>query len=84
MRPASKPVCGSQRPFASTHVLIQLNGSPYEAPAALTVAELLQQLEMVRHVAVEVNEEVVPRALHAETPLRSGDRVELVTLVGGG
>jgi sulfur carrier protein len=48
------------------------------------VAELLQRLDAIRHVAVEVNEEVVPRARHATIQLREGDRVELVTLVGGG
>jgi thiazole synthase len=35
-------------------------------------------------VAVEVNGEVVPRAMHATRPLRDGDRVEMVTFVGGG
>ena len=36
------------------------------------------------HVAVEVNLELVPRARHAEQILAEGDRVEIVTLVGGG
>jgi sulfur carrier protein len=35
-------------------------------------------------VAVEVNLEVVPRDRHAETTLHDGDRLEVVTLVGGG
>ena len=35
-------------------------------------------------VAVAVNLEVVPRALHATTALKDGDRVELVRAVGGG
>ena len=37
-----------------------------------------------RPVAVEVNLELVPRRLHADRPLAEGDRVEIVTLVGGG
>ena len=37
-----------------------------------------------RRVAVEVNGEVVPRRRHAEQPLADGDRIEIVTLVGGG
>jgi sulfur carrier protein len=36
------------------------------------------------HVAVELNLEVVPRAQHSSTALREGDRLEVVTLVGGG
>jgi sulfur carrier protein len=35
-------------------------------------------------VAVEVNREVVPRNRWAETPLRDGDRLEIVHFVGGG
>ena len=35
-------------------------------------------------VAVEVNRELVARARRAEHPLRPGDAIELVTLVGGG
>ena len=37
-----------------------------------------------RRVAVERNREVVPRAQHATTVLAAGDRLELVTFVGGG
>ncbi len=35
-------------------------------------------------VAVELNREVVPKKLHDQTPLKDGDTLELVTLVGGG
>ncbi len=52
---------------------------------ALTVAALLEELGIEsRHVAVEVNLQLVPRAMHAERQLHSGDRLEVVTLVGGG
>ena len=37
-----------------------------------------------RQIAVERNQEIVPRAEHATTPLAEGDRVEIVTMVGGG
>lgn len=37
-----------------------------------------------RHVAVEVNCELVPRRVFDTAALREGDRVEIVTLVGGG
>jgi sulfur carrier protein len=35
-------------------------------------------------VAVEVNLELVPRQNHAQHLLAEGDRLEIVTLVGGG
>ncbi len=64
---------------------IQVNGRPQQVPAGITVTVLLGELKVTQpHVAVELNLEVVPRARHAETLLQEGDRVEVVTLVGGG
>ena len=49
------------------------------------MADLLAELDLnVRHVAVELNLELVPRAQHADCPLSEGDQLEVVTLVGGG
>jgi sulfur carrier protein len=62
-----------------------LNGSPREIPDGTTVATLLEQLGLAaRGVAVEVNYDVVSRQQHAEVRLRDGDRLEIVTFVGGG
>jgi sulfur carrier protein len=64
---------------------IEVNGQPREVDDGTTVARLLGELEVAQpHVAVELNLEVVPRACHAETVLHDGDRLEVVTLVGGG
>ncbi|QDT14313.1 sulfur carrier protein ThiS [Alienimonas californiensis] len=64
---------------------LTVNGEPREFPAGLTVAGLLEELGVpTRGSAVERNRELVPRRQHAETPLQSGDRIEIVTLVGGG
>jgi sulfur carrier protein len=64
---------------------ITLNGEPRQARPGSTVAELLAGMEVAaKHVAVEVNLQIVPRSRHAEHRLADGDRVEVVTLVGGG
>ena len=64
---------------------IHVNGEPRDAPAGQTIAALLESLEIrTKGVAVERNLVVVPRAEHASTRLAEGDRVEVVTLVGGG
>lgn len=64
---------------------ILFNGEPYETPDNTTVAALLDELELsAGPVAVEVNLEVVPRPSHEEFVLKEGDRMEVVTLVGGG
>lgn len=63
----------------------RLNGAPRPCPPGLTVARLLAEIGAAGPgVAVERNEEVVPRARHAETPVEPGDRIEVVRLVGGG
>jgi sulfur carrier protein len=64
---------------------IQVNGYSREIDAGASVAKLLSDLGVTQpHVAVELNLEVVPRARHGETLLHDGDRLEIVTLVGGG
>ncbi|MCA9269246.1 MAG: sulfur carrier protein ThiS [Planctomycetales bacterium] len=61
------------------------NGEPRRVEIGATVADLLGELGLeARHVAVEVNLEVVPRAQHAARVLADGDRLEVVSLVGGG
>lgn len=66
-------------------VNIVLNGQPRELPSRLTVAELLATLQMPsRGVAVEVNMQIVPRSEHERHELHDGDKLEIVSLVGGG
>lgn len=61
------------------------NGREMEVRAGATVADLLDYLGLTgRPVAVEVNREVVPKNKHAQRVLAAGDRIEVVTLVGGG
>jgi thiamine biosynthesis protein ThiS len=64
---------------------IILNGKTQAAGDGATVAELLVglKLEPIR-VAVEINEELVPRRAFEQVRLRDGDRIEVVTFVGGG
>jgi thiazole synthase len=62
-----------------------INGDAQCVQEPITVAQLLKSMGRdARRVAVEVNRHVVPRARHEEHHLRTGDEVEIVTLVGGG
>ena len=64
---------------------IEVNGQQRDVAEDTTVEALLREMKIaLPHVAVERNLEVVPRARHAETRLCDGDRLEVVTLVGGG
>jgi sulfur carrier protein len=69
----------------STSIDVVINGQPRTIEDGTTVSGLLVELGLgERRVAVERNREIVPRAEHATTVLAAGDRVELVTFVGGG
>ena len=62
-----------------------LNGEDRETPALATLADLAAWLHLPAFgSAVELNGEVIRRADHGATPLREGDRLEVVRLVGGG
>lgn len=64
---------------------VVVNGTPKDVETGATIASLLASLGVdARRIAVEKNREIVPRAEHATTPLADGDRVEIVTMVGGG
>jgi thiamine biosynthesis protein ThiS len=66
-------------------ITISLNEDPRQLAGGTTIADLLAELGLTaKHVAVEVNLELIPRSLHAERRLADGDRLEIVTLVGGG
>lgn len=64
---------------------ITLNGDETEIEPGTTVAQLLERRQVpARYCAVERNLQLVPRAAHADCILQPGDRLEIVTLVGGG
>ncbi len=64
---------------------IEVNGEAREVAPETTVRGLLELLGLAETlVAVERNEEIVPRAEHGTTSLADGDQVEVVQFVGGG
>jgi len=64
---------------------ITLNGASRPLPAAMSVADLLQDLGYAgKRVAVERNGDIVPKSRHAQTVLADGDALEIVVAVGGG
>lgn len=69
----------------TAHIVIYVNGEAVEVAQDCTVAGLVASrgLEPLQ-VAVELNKDIVPRAKHAETTLAKDDRIEIVTMVGGG
>ena len=66
-------------------ISLQVNGEPKACASHTALPELLEQLNMnPRLVAVEYNGEILHRQFWEETEIQEGDRLEIVTIVGGG
>ena len=66
-------------------VQIHVNGEAKSWRRGATVADLLRDLDIkTERVAVELNLEILDRAVFAHRPLNDGDRVEILSFIGGG
>jgi sulfur carrier protein len=66
-------------------IALTINGEPRRFESALTVAQLIERLELAgKRLALERNGEIVPRGSFADERLADGDRLEIVVAVGGG
>jgi sulfur carrier protein len=64
---------------------IILNGNAREYPDKLSASELLRSLGLAdKRLALEVNQEIVPRSTFDNHVINPGDRVEIVHAIGGG
>jgi sulfur carrier protein len=64
---------------------IIVNGSKHSVPEGYTAAQLVEALALgERRIAMEVNEEIVPRSRYPQHRFAPGDRIEIVHAVGGG
>ena len=65
--------------------MITVNGKKKDLEKPMTVTEYLNENSYVpATVAIELNEEILPKDRYAETILKDGDCMEIVTFVGGG
>lgn len=64
---------------------VTVNGQTREVPPGTTLAELVKQLNVrTDRIATERNLIVVPKAQYEATVLQEGDKLEVVSFVGGG
>ncbi|MBQ8786929.1 MAG: sulfur carrier protein ThiS [Oscillospiraceae bacterium] len=64
--------------------MVKINGNEVQCEGML-LSEYLEGTQYnVRHIAVEINDEIVPKATYESTILQDGDNVEIVSFVGGG
>ena len=65
--------------------MITVNGKQIQLTSEMSVADYLEQNNYkVNRIAVEMNEEILQKYSYSETMLKDGDRLEVVTFVGGG
>ncbi len=66
-------------------IYILVNGEAKTVPAGHTLAALVRDMALEgQRIAVEVNQEIVPRSDYASHTLNPDDRIEVVTAIGGG
>ena len=64
---------------------IIINGKCKIVSEKLTAQQLLQELGIVgEKLAIEVNQEIVPRSALSEYVFEAGDNVEIIPALGGG
>lgn len=64
---------------------IFLNGEIVTTENKLSIDALVNDLALAgKRIAVEVNEQIIPKSQHAAYSLKSGDKVEIVNAIGGG
>lgn len=64
---------------------IIVNGTPTQISEDSTAADLVEAMSLLgKRIAMEVNEEIVPRSGYPQHRFKAGDRVEIVHAVGGG
>lgn len=63
---------------------IEINRRPVQLPEGCTLAELLSGQGFTPPYAVAINTRFIPRSAYAQTRMRAGDQVEVITPVTGG
>ncbi|PLY14808.1 MAG: thiamine biosynthesis protein ThiS [Sedimenticola sp.] len=64
---------------------IYINGEQKQVSDNLIMSDLIEMLELTgQRIAVEINEELVPRSTFSSHQLSEGDQVEIVNAIGGG
>lgn len=62
-----------------------INGQKQDVKSNITVSDLLKQLQInSAAIALELNLNIVPKNQFETTVLKEGDKLEIISFVGGG
>ena len=65
--------------------MITVNGKEIELKGSLTLENFLTESHYnLKRIAVEINGKIIPKSIYSTTILHSGDKLEVVSFVGGG
>ncbi len=68
-----------------SEITLHVNGEQCTCPPQMILPQFLEHIGLnPRLVAVEYNGEILHRQFWEHTELQAGDRLEIVTIVGGG
>lgn len=68
-----------------SQITVQVNGESHSCSSLTQLPQLLEQLGFnPRLIAIEYNGEILHRQFWDSTQIQPGDRLEIVTIVGGG
>ena len=66
-------------------IAVHINGAIKEIQPGTTISALTNDLDVAhKKIALEINEEIIPRSQFDSRILQNGDKIEIVTAVGGG
>ncbi len=64
---------------------ILLNNKPEILTEGITICRLLEYKNIQsKYYAVEINRNIIPKSSHATYIIKDGDKIEIITAIGGG
>jgi len=64
---------------------ILLNNKPEILFEGSTIKKLLENKNIkIKYYAIEVNRKIIPKSDHETHVIKDGDRIEIITAIGGG
>lgn len=63
---------------------VTINGESRNLPENLTINDLLDEMKIEGKIAIELNQEILPRSQFSEYQISPGDTLEIVHAIGGG
>lgn len=72
-------------PESASMIKITVNGEAHNLPAMCSLQDLSDRMGIdIKQVAIEHNQQIVPKSMLSQTVIKAGDHIEIVEFIGGG